>query len=66
MSWASALKSLISKSRYQRRKQIELIQNDEFYKFFECGLRGGMTFINKHYVETSDGSGLLYIDFNNI
>jgi hypothetical protein len=60
MSWASAIRSL--------EHDVELIQDDQMYKFFEGGLRGGMTFINKHHVETNvkTKTNLLYIDINNL
>jgi hypothetical protein len=58
MSWNSALKMLTDK--------VELIQEDELYSFFEGGIRGGMTFINKHHVETTESDSLLYIDINNL
>ena len=58
LSWSSALKSLES--------PIYLIQDPTMYNFFEGGIRGGMTFVNKHYgCNTSDGE-LLYIDVNNL
>ena len=31
-----------------------------------AGLRGGMTFVNKHQVKTDDVTSLLYIDINNL
>jgi len=58
LSWDSALKSMGNKS-------LELLQDSTMYEFFESGVRGGMTFVNKHYVNTSDGE-ILYIDINNL
>ena len=58
LSWASALKQLES--------PIELIQDAELYWFFNGGIRGGMTFINKHHVAADETTQLLYIDINNL
>ena len=58
MSWASALKS--------KEHEIELIRDPEIYKFFDGGIRGGMTFINKHYVKADENTELLYADVNNL
>jgi len=58
LSWASALKSL--------KCEVELINDDEIHSFFDNSKRGGMTFINKHHVESSDDQDLLYIDINNL
>ena len=58
MSWASALKRL--------ETPVELIQDPELYWFFNGGIRGGMTFVNKHYAKTDETTQLLYIDINNL
>ena len=58
MSWASALKSL--------KHKVELIVDPEIHSFFDKSKRGGMTFINKHHVESNDDQDLLYIDINNL
>jgi hypothetical protein len=58
LSWASAIKGL--------RQPLELITDAEMYKFFEGGIRGGMTFVNKHHVQSSADTELLYIDINNL
>jgi len=58
MSWASALKRLDN--------PIELIQDPELYWFFHGGIRGGMTFINKHFVLSDESTQLFYIDINNL
>jgi len=58
MSWASALKELDS--------PIELIQDPELYWFFMGGIRGGMTFINRHIVTADETVQLLYVDINNL
>ena len=58
MCWASALK--------HKQHKIELIRDPEMYSFFEGGIRGGMTFINKHHVKKDENTELLYIDINNL
>ena len=34
--------------------------------FFDAGIRGGMTFVNKHHVKAEEGVELMYIDVNNL
>ena len=34
--------------------------------FFEQGMRGGVTYINKRYSETSKNNHILYSDMNNL
>ena len=58
MSYASAMKRL--------EKPVELIQDPEMYKFFEGGIRGGITFVNKHHVVADNNTELLYVDVNNL
>jgi hypothetical protein len=58
LSWDSALKSMGEMS-------LELLQDSTVYEFFEAGVRGGMTFVNKHFVDNTDGE-ILYIDINNL
>ena len=60
LSWSSALKSM--------SRPLELIDDATMYQFFERGIRGGMTFVNKHRVTTNDDDdvSLLYIDINNL
>ena len=58
MSWASALMTL--------EKPIQLLNDMVMYNFFESGIRGGMTFVNKHHVVASSTTQLLYIDINNL
>jgi hypothetical protein len=53
---------------------IELLQDLEMYNFFERGIRGGMTFVNKHVVrneivthnQAEFTQHLAYIDQNNL
>jgi hypothetical protein len=58
LSWASALKSL--------KHTIENIQDPEMFRFFESGIHGGMTFINKHHIVSDSNTDMLYIDINNL
>ena len=58
MSWDSALNSI-------GNKELHLLQDSSMYEFFEYGVRGGMTFVNKHYIDNSNGE-ILYIDINNL
>jgi hypothetical protein len=58
LSWASAIKSL--------KKPLALIQDAELHKFFEGGVRGGMTFVNRHHAKADKDTQLLYIDINNL
>ena len=49
---------------------IHLLQDADLYSLFERGIRGGLTFVNKHYaVSSCDGDShkiILYIDENNL
>ena len=36
------------------------------YEFFEQGIRGGMTFVNKHHLEADDETSIAYWDENNL
>ena len=55
-------------------ERIELLDSLEMYTFFERGIRGGMTFVNKHLVrnetithmDTELTQHLAYIDENNL
>ena len=58
LSWDSALKSMGEKS-------LQLLRDSSMYEFFEAGVRGGMTFVNKHFIDNSNGE-ILYIDINNL
>ena len=62
LSWDSALK-MVEKEKVQK---LELLLNVEMYEFYEAGIRGGMTFVNKHYVCANEQTQLLYIDINNL
>ena len=69
-TWDSAFKST--------KCELMVIADAEMYQFFEKGIRGGMTFVNKHYVksnhesivDTYDPSSpkvvILYVDENNL
>ena len=54
-SWDCALKSLPCK--------LSHLPSQEFYEFFQSGVRGGLTFVNKHVAEDGD---FLYVDANNL
>ena len=58
LSWDSALKSLDA--------DVMLLPEVGMYDFYEYGIRGGMTFVNKHYIEANNNTSLLYIDVNNL
>jgi len=58
LSWASALKSM--------NHSLELIQDPNMFHYFESGIRGGMTFVNKHYTRKTATDDMLYIDVNNL
>jgi len=57
-SWAAALKMMPHK--------IDLLQDMDMYEFFEAGIRGGMTFVNRHYAVKDENVDLLYVDVNNL
>ena len=57
-AWATAIKGL--------KHDVELISDPLMYQFFESGIRGGMTFVNKHHVIAKNGTKILYIDINNL
>ena len=70
LSWESAFK--------MTGATVDLLQDSSMYEFFEAGIRGGMTFVNRHHLkrnspddnEEYDASKawveLLYIDANNL
>ena len=59
MSWSSALKRTGCK--------LETLQDSVMYETFEAAIRGGLTFVNTHFAEHSEGKQeLLYLDVNNL
>ena len=58
LSWSSALKSM--------NRPLQLLDDPTMYQFFESGIRGGMTFVNKHHVTANERTSMLYIDINNL
>ena len=58
LSWSSALKTM--------SRPLQLLDDATMYQFFESGIRGGMTFVNKHRVTANDNTNILYIDINNL
>ena len=62
MSYQSAFK--------MTKTQIHLLQDFEMFNLFERGIRGGMTFVNKHQIKdkTTDDYKIriIYIDMNNL
>jgi len=58
LSWCSALRSM--------SRELHLLTDLEMYSFFEAGIRGGMTFVNRHYACRDENTQLLYIDINNL
>ena len=62
LSWSSALKNMSSHGY-----ELDMLHDSIMYEYFESGVRGGMTFVNKHYVPNdADHDSLLYIDVNNL
>ena len=46
---------------------LEKITDPDKYIFFEEGMRGGISYINKRYSETSKkNKHILYLDMNNL
>ena len=45
---------------------IDLLTDIDMYQFFEKGIRGGMTFVNKHVVTHNENTEILYVDANNL
>ena len=69
LTWDSAFRMTNS--------SIHLLQDSIMYEFFEAGLRGGMTFVNRHHLQRNSPDDedfdpslphteLLYIDANNL
>ena len=59
------------------QSSVDLLQDQSMYEFFESGVRGGMTFTNKHHVKRNvpdeedydlakPHTEMLYIDANNL
>jgi hypothetical protein len=47
--------------------KVALLDDSIMYEFFEKSIRGGITFVNKHYAATEKGkSEILYLDANNL
>ena len=68
-----SLPGLSFQSAFKMTKEhIDLLQDPEMYSLFERGIRGGMTFVNKHHIqstvntEDSTRTHLAYIDENNL
>ena len=45
---------------------LEKISDPDKYMFFEQGMRGGVSYINKRYSEASKNKHILYLDMNNL
>ena len=48
------------------RVALEKISDPDKYIFFEQGMRGGVSYINKTYSEASKNVKILYCDMNNL
>ena len=48
------------------RVTTEKISDPDKYMFFEQRTRGGVSYINKSYSETSKNKYILYLDMNNL
>ena len=46
--------------------ELEKISDPDKYMFFEQGMRGGVSYINKRYSEASKNKHILYLDMNNL
>ena len=46
--------------------ELELFTDYNMYTFCEGGIRGGMTFVNKHHVQADEDTFLMYVDVNNL
>ena len=44
---------------------LEKISDPDKYMFFEQGMRGGVSYINKRYSKPFKNVNILYLDFNN-
>ena len=45
---------------------LEKICDPDQYMFFDQGMRGGVSYINKRYMQTSKNKHILYLDINNL
>ena len=45
---------------------LEKVSDLDKYMFFEQGMRGGVSYINKRYSKTSKNKHILYLDMNNL
>ena len=45
---------------------LEKIRDPDKYMFFEQGMRGRVSYINKRYSEASKNTNILYLDMNNL
>ena len=45
---------------------LEKISDSDKYMFFEQGMRGGVSYISKRYIEASKNVNILYLDMNNL
>ena len=46
--------------------ELEKISDPDKYMFFEQGMRGGVSYINKRYREASKNVNILYLEMNNL
>ena len=57
LSWDAMLK--------MTKVELEKISDPDKYMFFEQGMRGGVSYINKRYSKASKNVNILYLDMNN-
>ena len=58
LSWDTMLKIT--------KVELEKINDPDKYMFFEQGMRGGVSYINKRYSKASKNKHILYLDMNNL
>ena len=46
--------------------ELEKTSDPDKYMFFEQGIRGGISYINKRYSKASENNTILYLDMNNL
>ena len=66
-----SLPAMSFKSAFKMTKEtIHLLSDPEMYNLFERGIRGGLTFVNKHFIKSEtigdERVHLKYIDANNL